>query len=48
MLNYRIMKRNETEDYTLDADATGILGEKEDAKYTYKGDKGYMPMLGYL
>jgi hypothetical protein len=48
VLNYRIMKRDKTENYTLDADATGILAEKEEAKYTYKGDKGYMPMLGYL
>jgi hypothetical protein len=32
----------------LDADATGIFGEKEAAFYTYKGDKGYMPMLGFL
>jgi len=48
ILNHRMMKRDKTKDYTLDADATGILAEKEEAKYTYKGYKGYMPMLGYL
>jgi hypothetical protein len=47
-INHRIMKRDKAEDYTLDADATGIMAEKEEAHYTYKGDKGYMPMLGFL
>ena len=47
-LNHRIMQRDKTEAYTLDADATGITAEKADAFYTYKGDKGYMPMLGFL
>jgi len=47
-LNSRMMKRDKAEAYTLDADATGIKAEKSDAFYTYKGDKGYMPMLGFL
>lgn len=47
-INHRIMKRDVREHYTLDADAMGIYGEKADAYYTYKGDKGYMPMLGFL
>ncbi len=47
-LNHRMMKRDKTEAYTLDADAMGIAAEKADAFYTYKGDKGYMPMLGFL
>src|SRR4030043_2479251 len=47
-LNHRIMKRDKTESYTLDADAMEIIGEKADAYYTYKGNKGYMPMVGYL
>lgn len=34
--------------YTLDIDATGILAEKESAKMTYKGFKGYMPIVGHL
>ncbi len=25
-----------------------IIGEKADAYYTYKGNKGYMPMVGFL
>lgn len=46
--NRRIIRRDARVEYTLDADATGIYGEKADAFYTYKGDKGYMPMLGFL
>ncbi len=48
VLNHRIIKRDSAKEYTLDADATGIVAEKEEAMYTYKGDKGYMPMLGFL
>ncbi len=47
-LNHRMMKRDKTEVYTLDADATEIVGEKADAYYTYKGNKGYMPMAGFI
>jgi len=46
--NHRIIKRDARAEYTLDADATGIYGEKAEAFYTYKGDKGYMPVLGFL
>jgi hypothetical protein len=35
-------------DYTLDIDATQIIAEKESAKITYKGEKGYMPIVGHL
>jgi len=35
-------------DYTLDIDATQIIAEKEGAKITYKGEKGYMPIVGHL
>lgn len=48
VINHRIIKRDARGEYTLDADATGIYGEKADALYTYTGDKGYMPMLGFL
>lgn len=48
VLNQRVMKKDTAEEYTLDADATGILAEKSEAMYTYKGDKGYMPMAGFL
>jgi hypothetical protein len=47
-LNHRMMKRDKTKIYTLDADAMGIIAEKADAFYTYKGEKGYMPMAGFL
>ena len=44
----RILKRDGMKEYTLDADATEIIGEKADALFTYNGNKGYMPMLGFL
>jgi hypothetical protein len=47
-LNHRMMKRDKAEAYTLDADATEIVGEKAEAHYTYKGNKGYMPMAGFI
>jgi hypothetical protein len=47
-INKRILKRDGIKEYTLDADATEIIGEKADALFTYNGNKGYMPMLGFL
>ena len=47
-INGRILKRDGIKQYTLDADATEIVGEKADALFTYNGNKGYMPMLGFL
>lgn len=44
----RAMKREKVKAYTLDIDATGIVAEKETAQLTYKGFKGYMPMVGHL
>ncbi len=44
----QIILKDEAEEYTLDIDATPIESEKEEAKVTYKGFKGYMPLLGYL
>ena len=35
-------------DLTLDIDATGIAGNKFEAQYTYKGFKGYMPIVGHI
>jgi len=44
----RGIKNDEIKGYTLDIDATGIVAEKESAKMTYKGYKGYMPIVGHL
>ncbi len=44
----RALKRDLITDYTLDLDATQIVAEKQDAHWTYKGERGYMPMLGHL
>lgn len=47
-INHRILRRDGIGEYTLDVDATEIVAEKAGAFYTYKGNKGYMPMLGFL
>jgi hypothetical protein len=47
-INHRILRRDGIQEYTLDADAVEITGDKAEAFYTYKGNKGYMPMLGFL
>ena len=47
-INGRVLKKDGIREYTLDADATEIIGEKADALFTYNGNKGYMPMLGFL
>jgi hypothetical protein len=47
-INERILRRDGIKQYTLDADAMEIIGEKDDALFTYNGNKGYMPMLGFL
>jgi len=33
---------------TLDIDATEIISNKKDAKYTYKKNQGYMPIVGHI
>lgn len=51
-VNQKLLKRGMKYDgikaYTLDIDATGIEAEKQSAKMTYKGFKGYMPIVGHL
>jgi hypothetical protein len=47
-INERVLKKDGIKEYTLDADATEIVGEKADALFTYNGNRGYMPMLGFL
>src|SRR3990167_3241115 len=48
VINQRIMRRDGIKDYTSDGDAMEIATEKENAYYTYKGNKGFMPMAGFL
>ena len=43
-----ILKRDKRTEYTLDTDATVIESEKEEAKWTYKKEKGYQPLLGFV
>ena len=33
---------------TLDIDATEVIANKADAQWTYKKNKGYMPMVGHV
>jgi len=44
----RLLRDDERSDFTLDIDATQIVAEKREARYTYKGEKGYMPMVGHI
>lgn len=44
----RCLKYVNINNYTLDIEATVIEAEKESAKITYKGFKGYIPALGCL
>lgn len=43
-----VLRRDERKEYTLDTDATIIEAEKYEAKWTYKKEKGYQPLLGFL
>jgi len=43
-----VLRRDNRVEYTLDVDATVIEAEKEEAKWTYKKEKGYQPMMGFL
>jgi len=44
----RAIKRDNNSQFTLDIDATQIVAEKHTANVTYKGEKGYMPIVGHL
>lgn len=48
LLVARALGAAERADYTLDIDATQIVAEKRDAARTYKGERGYMPIVGHL
>jgi len=43
-----VLKRDHRTEYTLDSDATVIEAEKQEARWTYKKEKGYQPLLGFL
>jgi len=47
MVERRLRKFGRTA-HTLDMDATQIVAEKRDAAWTYKGERGYMPMVGHI
>lgn len=47
-LNHGILAADKRAVYTFDPDATAIESHKSTAKMTYKGFRGYMPMLGML
>src|SRR4030067_950228 len=44
----KVLEQDSRQEYTLDTDATIIESEKEDAQWTYKKEKGYQPLLGFL
>lgn len=44
----RILRKDQTQRYTLDVDATVIEAEKQGAEWTYKKVKGYQPILGFI
>ncbi|CAL1242033.1 transposase [Candidatus Methylocalor cossyra] len=44
----KLLRKEDRSEYTLDIDATQIVAEKETAKWTYQGEKGYMPLVGTL
>ena len=47
-LLHKWLRKEARNEYTLDIDATQIVAEKETAKWTYQGEKGYMPLVGTL
>ena len=44
----RALKRERIREFNLDIDATQIVAEKQEARRTYKGELGYMPMVGHF
>ena len=44
----RALKREQTRQFTLDIDATQIVAEKKTAGRTYKGERGYLPIVAHL
>lgn len=44
----KLLRKEARHEYTLDMDATQVVAEKASAQWTYKGEKGYMPLVGTL
>lgn len=44
----RVLKRAKADEFTLDIDAMEIEANKREAVYTYRGNKGYMPIMGFI
>src|SRR5580658_7950100 len=44
----RLLRDDERTDFTLDIDATQIVAEKREARYSYKGGRGYIPMVVHI
>ena len=49
-VNQRVLKTalHNKKQVTLDIDATEVVANKADAQWTYKKNKGYMPMVGHI
>ena len=47
-LLHKLLRKEARSEYTLDIDASQIVAEKVTAKWTYQGEKGYMPLVGTL
>ena len=47
-LTKRFLNQCKQREHTLDIDAFSIFSNKDSAHYTYKGEKGYMPIVGHL
>ena len=43
----RRQDNNNCKNITLDIDASEVIANKADTQWTYKGNKGYMPMVGH-
>ncbi|MBF0503140.1 MAG: transposase [Candidatus Riflebacteria bacterium] len=48
LITRRQLNREVARDYTLDIDASQVIAEKKTAHRTYKGELGYMPIVGHL
>ena len=48
MMHQKFLKGTSRKSHTLDIDAFSIFANKDSAQMTYKGEKGYMPIVGHL